>query len=226
MTRHSLLFAAGLLLCCTAGTGQDFEGRLIYEAQEGEGMNAVLYVRGDRIRVETMTAKGPLVRLINRSSGDVYNLVDKDGQKTAIKMRRENKFARESLSQRAVSEAAQLERTAETKQFFGLPCRKVTARDGRSEGLAWVVEGVELPLDDLLVHSNAYHSDPSPVHSALLGAGWVVEMQEIDLRTRAVEHTKLRLFREPLDPSLFEIPTDYRVVDATDMRGLLRARHE
>ena len=205
---------------------QPFEGRMIYEAEEGGGINAVIYLKGDRIRVETTTPKGPLVRLIDRRTGEVYNLVEQQGRKTAIKLGRDNKFARESLSQRAVSEAAVLERTEETKTHYGYPCRKVTARDGRTEGMAWVVEGIDLPLDDLLVNSSAYQRDPSPVHTALLGAGWIVEMQEIDLQTRMVSRTRLRLFPGPLGDALFEIPAGYRVVDATDMRGLLRARHE
>ena len=220
------LFSTCCVLLLTAFThAQSFEGRLIYEAEEGTGMNAVLYVKGDHLRVETTTAKGPLVRLINRHNGAVYNLVEKDGRKTAIKMQRDNKFARESLQQRAVSEAARVERTDETKELYGYTCRKVTAQDGRTEGMAWVVEGVDLPLDDLLVNSSAYNAEPSPVHAALLGAGWIMELQEIDLQTRAVSTTKLRLFPEVLEQALFDVPADYTIVDATDMRGLLRSRH-
>ena len=223
MNRYQFLLSCCVFTFSFIARSQSFEGRLIYEAEEGDGMEAVLYVKGDQIRVEADTPKGPLVRLIDRRSGAVYNLVEKDGRKTAIKMQRDNKFARESLSQRAIGEMATVERTEETKQLYGYTCRKVTAQDGRTEGEAWVVEGIDFPLDDLLVNSNAYQTQPSPVHAALLGAGWVVELRELDLQSGQLQTTKMRLFPEVLDAALFEVPTEYRVVDATDMRGLLRA---
>ena len=220
------LTLAALLLTSRLVPGQSFEGKLIYTAEAGAGIEAVIYVKGDLLRIETATPKGPLVRLLDQRNGEVHNLVEKDGRKTAIKMHRSNKFAHESLSQRAAGEVATLERTEETKILHGYTCRKVTAKDGRSEGMAWVVEGVDLPLEDLLVHSSAYSAAPSPVHAALLGAGWVVELRELDLRTRQLHHTKTQLIPGPVAAEQFVIPAEYRVVDATDMRGLLKASRQ
>lgn len=230
MKIQSIIFSLFFVCCSVFAFSQDFEGVITMTSSAAEGLNATFSVKGDEVLMEAKAKEGDVKMLSNGSTGIFYIMVDKEGEKLAMKNDLNSPMMKmalsqiESTSETSVKDKFNIQITNETKMIDGYKCVKVTGSNDEGEGYAWVAKALTLNFEDLFPQLKMVRTK-SPyknMQDALGVEGFVMELYSKEKATGKEFTMNAKVDKKSISNDVFKVIEEYEVWDMTDMMKLMQ----
>ncbi len=207
-------------------SAQNFEGSIKMQTKGMADMEALFFVKGDKILVEANTEDGKVKAISERDSKTVITFFDNKEKKYALKMGEETlqMIKEESAPISAQKNNIEIKVTKEKKIINGYNAYKVLGKDDKTEVTAWITNDLKFSLFDLfpLLKEAARQSGQTDVQEKIMEKGFVLELLSKDLASGEITEVNIEVQKQKLKDSIFEYSTDdYKVFDMTDMMGFM-----
>ncbi|MEN0005679.1 MAG: DUF4412 domain-containing protein [Bacteroidota bacterium] len=217
-------FSATLLLA-----QKSFEGVIAMQGAGTTEMGITFYVKGDLALIDMANAMGgPGKMLSNRKTKIITSLIEKDGQKIALKMGPDMLKGMGSMGAQGKANMAETEVkvTGNTKKIGKYTCKEVIATADGNQVTAWITDELGLTLYDLFpIMEDAIQmsgaGDKAMVE--LLREGMVLEAVMKRKGSDVPEKLVTTVEEKALPDDMFAVSEeDYKVFDLTDMVKMMQ----
>jgi len=208
---------------------KNFEGIIKIENTVPQSLNADFTIKGDKAMMQSTTEKGKLILITNEATGKKLTITEKDGKTTVIKKEsNKNKYQnlnKKYANQKPAANSDKVKVTRETKKINGYKCFKITAKDKRHKGEAWVTKQMDLRLEELFPSIKMNQRTMPRIAKTLQNAvnGVVLEMTYTDIKSKKVETMKVTVNQQKVEDKAFDISMDNaEVYDGAQVRNLIK----
>lgn len=228
MKNVTTLILASFLFTLSLNAQTDFEGIINMKSTAEQGFKGTFTLKGNLVLMESKTEDGQVKILFDEETGDMTTISERNGEKMAVKMNMNNNPYLAQMSQKETyrkdvrSKSAEVIVTDETKMIRGHECVKVIGKDAESEGIAWVAQGLDLNMTDLIPQAKKYLRGHKTMYDFTGVEGFIMEMYMKDLKTGKEVTLENEVIEKAIPDSFFTNLTDgAEVMDMTDMRQMM-----
>ncbi|RMF28921.1 MAG: hypothetical protein D6765_05240 [Bacteroidetes bacterium] len=229
-----MLKKIALAVCLAATTlslPAQFEG-VVKVHLEGETDLTITYrIKNHLIHQTVENEQGRVQRILDRKTGDLYQLVDRNGQKIALKSnvndnayyQQQRQLKKMDRGKKPHKESAwTLTPTDETREIDGVPCTGYRVAGVNGTGEAWLAR--ELPLDPRTLFTlQGLEVDQSlPLLAEEQSPGFILEATLTSADGKSTQHIRSQITEQEVDENLFTLnPKEWTLLDLSNMAQLM-----
>lgn len=193
-----------------------------------QGLTAKFTLKGDKVLMEAQTEEGTMKSIFDHSTGDIINMIEKDGKKMAVKMNINNSpqyMRMKQLESKSQDNKDDIKITVldEDEVINGRHCVKVQGQDSRWQGTAWIDKGLKISFADLMPTAKRYGGKSNQLQNSFGLQGFPVRLEMTDLKTNENWTMDSNVTETEVSDEVFVVNEEEygKIIDMTDMRQLM-----
>ncbi len=208
-----------------------FEG-VVKVQLEGETNLTITYqVKNHLLHQTVENDQGMVQRILDRKSGDLYQLVERNGQKIALKSNiNDNAYYQQQRHLKKADRGKKPEKestwnltpTDETREINGVPCTRFRVKGVDGTGEAWVA--TDLPFDprSLFTLQGLEVDQSLPLVAYEQSPGFILEATLTRTDGKSTQHLRSEIREQEVADELFHPnPKEWSILDLSNMAQLM-----